>query len=65
MGNGDHKLQHMVVMQLSVGMIVVTNTDDSKQPAVYHDTAPAELRCAQMRTKYPELKFAVISFPVL
>lgn len=63
--NGDKTYKHMVVMQMSFGNLICTTSDKSDEPAVYHDSGPAELRCTQLRDKHPELKFAVVNFVVL
>lgn len=65
MGRGDKDYKHMVVMITSVGNVICTTSDQSKEPAVYHDEAPAELRCASLREKYPAVQFRVVDFVVL
>lgn len=62
MSNGDHDYKHMVVVSVQGDVICVT---DSGQPAVYHDAAPAELLCAQLRERNPGYCYRVLSFQVL
>lgn len=64
MANGDKNYKHMVAGVLGDGTQILCFTEGS-QLAVFNDTAPAELLAAQMREKYPHLKFNVLSFQVL
>lgn len=61
----ERDYKHMVVMVTTFGNVIATTSEQSKEPAVYNDVAFAELRCAQLRDKFPQSKFAVIDFVVL
>lgn len=68
MGNGDKNYKHMVVIEVPLGkaamMLAVCQTEGG-QPAVFHDTPPAELLAAQLREANPSGAYRVISFQVL
>jgi hypothetical protein len=58
--------QHMVVyVQDNTGLQCLCFTEGADQPAVFNDSAFAELLASQLRDKYPQLKFRVLSFQVL
>lgn len=62
--NGDREYKHMVVVDTNAFGAVICNTAGG-QPAIFHDTPPAELLAAQLREKQPSANIRVISFQVL
>ena len=62
MSNGDKNYKHMVV---SVGNVTALMFTAKGEPAVFNDTGPAELLCAQLRERQPLGNFQVLSFQVL
>lgn len=63
MSNGDRIKQHMVVNSTN-GRKMLCFTDKN-EPAVYADAPAAELFAAQLRKRFPDAEFTVISFEVL
>ena len=55
---------HIVVLVMDCGARLLMHTD-SGEPAAYADPGPAELFCAQLRTKTPGINYRVISSSVL
>lgn len=63
MSGNNKTLVHMVVLvTLNGPLVCMTNNGE---PAVFNDTPPAELLCAQLRESAPQGMYRVLSFPVL
>lgn len=61
--NGDRIYTYAVVRTDLVG-VMLCNTDGG-QPAVYADSAPAEVFAQTLRDRFPDCTFRVLQFVVL
>lgn len=61
--NGDHDYKHAVVLVWEGAKMLCCT--DSGEPAIYNDSAPAELFAAVLRERNLGQRYIVLSFQVL